>query len=94
MVSNCPEEVLDEIQYEVEEMSLTMMNWRQELPFLYGVAREEPMGTVYSGTSVCDKAWVTGDSISSSQASTSQQGDQKKPRAKRGVLNFLWKMTS
>ena len=38
VVSDCPEELMEGIQYDVEEMSLTMMNWRQEIPYKYGVA--------------------------------------------------------
>lgn len=42
IVSNVPQKDMDEILYEVDNMSPTMMNWRNELPFLYGVALQDP----------------------------------------------------
>lgn len=89
---------MEEIQYEVEEMSLTMMNWRQELPFLYGVAVEEPLGTVCSGmSSVCgNKSSLAADSLQSdSSQSERRTRDPSSRKSKRGgILNFLWKMSS
>lgn len=45
IVSNVPQANMDEILYEVDNMSPTMMNWRNELPFLYGVSRQDPTDT-------------------------------------------------
>lgn len=84
VVSNAPNSVLVTVQAEAEEMSPTMMNWRQELPFLYGVARLPPKD--------CD-----GMSVISSHSLGSDTSLSGSPRHRRRngnrILNFFWKLS-
>ena len=45
--TNAPKRVLNDVHYEAEEMSLTMMNWRNELPLEYAIFRKQPSGKKY-----------------------------------------------
>jgi uncharacterized OsmC-like protein len=71
VVSNAPKELLGEIQKEAEAMSTTMMNWREELPFLYGVARAKPQKKRTSLEKPKEREIGNADSSSSSTSSVS-----------------------
>jgi hypothetical protein len=83
VTSNAPREILAKAQREAEEMSPTMMNWREELPFMYGVARLPPRDN--DGTSVISE--VSTESRTGRRVACTRGGPRKR------LLNFLWKLS-
>eukprot|EP00339_Tiarina_fusa_P009583 CAMPEP_0117016482 /NCGR_PEP_ID=MMETSP0472-20121206/12992_1 /TAXON_ID=693140 ORGANISM="Tiarina fusus, Strain LIS" /NCGR_SAMPLE_ID=MMETSP0472 /ASSEMBLY_ACC=CAM_ASM_000603 /LENGTH=455 /DNA_ID=CAMNT_0004720555 /DNA_START=126 /DNA_END=1493 /DNA_ORIENTATION=+ len=45
--TNAPKSVIEDVKVEAEEMSPTMMNWRNELPLEYAIYRKAPSGKPY-----------------------------------------------
>ncbi|KAL3918117.1 MAG: hypothetical protein SGILL_004391, partial [Bacillariaceae sp.] len=78
VTSNAPEHVLQKVEMEAEEMSPTMMNWRDELPFMYGVARLPPRDNS-DATSII------------SEVSTANSRSRFGSDTRKRLLNFFWK---
>lgn len=82
VVSNAPNDIIAKVQNEAEQMSPTMMNWREELPFMYGVAKLHPRNN--DGVSVYSE-------LSENTDQSPQRNTQRKGRGR--ILNFFWKLS-
>ncbi|KAL3906993.1 MAG: hypothetical protein SGILL_009053 [Bacillariaceae sp.] len=99
IVSNAPKELLHEIQMEAENMSPTMMNWREELPFFYGVARAKPRHKRIKPQRVMkdgDLCGSEGDSATGSSSASSSGGSSGGSSSKgiARVMKFFWKLST
>jgi hypothetical protein len=100
IVSIAPQNVLSEIQQEAENMSPTMMNWREELPFCYGVARRakstkhrvKPERVMKDGEP-CGSGSPIGSTIESSCESSSGSSRGSSTGISR-VMKFFWKLST